>query len=210
VGLALARAALTLNDLPTAAASLPPALEACDGCVEAATLVAQCALRLDRPAEAAAVVEPALKTHPHEATLWRLLGQARRELGDGRGARAAYLAAVRNSASPPVEVLRELGRLEIAEGRWNDALKHLSRVAKLAPDDAEAWRQIALARNQRGQTGKAEAAFEACLRADPDRVDAWREWRKIAGADGREELFLRIGAAGRAAIANRLVEGNEQ
>jgi tetratricopeptide (TPR) repeat protein len=209
VGLALARAALALNDLPAAADALEPTLAACGGCLEAATLVAQCALRLNRPSDAAAVIAPTLKAHPRDAALWLMLGQARRELGDARGARAAYLAAARCSGAPAPQVLRELGRLEIAEGRWSDALGHLGKLTRSAPGDAEAWFQIALAHGHLGHTRRAEHALEQCLRADPDRLDAWTEWRRLAAADGRDDRAALLAAAARASIANRLVEVGE-
>ena len=57
---------------------------------------------------------------------------------------------------------RELGRIQMDEGRLKEALGSLTRYAELCDKAPDAWYQLALARLKVGDPEKAREAFERC------------------------------------------------
>ncbi len=57
---------------------------------------------------------------------------------------------------------RELGRIELDEGRLKEALASFTRYAELCEKVPDAWYQLALARMRAGDPEKAREAFERC------------------------------------------------
>ena len=66
----------------------------------------------------------------------------------------------------------ELALLAMEERRWQDALPHLTRVARRRPDDAGVQIDRALCLEQVGRFEEAAKAFEAALRAAPRHAEA--------------------------------------
>jgi type IV pilus assembly protein PilF len=76
---------------------------------------------------------------------------------------------------------RELGRIELEQGRLKEALEALGRYAELCDKTADAWFQLGLAQMKAGDPDRAREAFEKCEAmggADP----LVEECRKKAGA----------------------------
>ncbi len=57
---------------------------------------------------------------------------------------------------------RELGRIELEEGRVKDALQSFTRYTELCDRVPDAWFQLALARMRAGDPERAREAFERC------------------------------------------------
>jgi type IV pilus biogenesis/stability protein PilW len=57
---------------------------------------------------------------------------------------------------------RELGRLELDQGRFQEALESLNRYVELCDKVPDAWYQLALARMKAGDPERAREAFERC------------------------------------------------
>ena len=57
---------------------------------------------------------------------------------------------------------RELGRIQLEEGKVKDALSSLRRYSELCDKVPDAWFQLGLAQMKAGDTDQARAAFERC------------------------------------------------
>jgi type IV pilus biogenesis/stability protein PilW len=57
---------------------------------------------------------------------------------------------------------RELGRIELEEGRLQDALQSFTRYTELCDRTPDAWYQLALARMRTGDPDRAREAFRRC------------------------------------------------
>lgn len=63
---------------------------------------------------------------------------------------------------------RELGRVQLQEGRVQEAIASLTRYAELCEKTPDAWYQLALARMRAGDPEKARAAFDRCAAVGGD------------------------------------------
>ncbi len=98
----------------------------------------------------------------HEAYLARCnKGLALYRLGQ-RGEGVAQLRACVSLAPRYCQGHRELGRIELEEGRVADAVASFTRYAELCEKVPDAWYQLALARMRAGDPDKAREAFERC------------------------------------------------
>ncbi len=94
-------------------------------------------------------------------------GQALYQLGRKAEGLAELEACV--SASPRYCFgQRELGRLQLAEGRVREALESFERYAKACDKAADAWYQMGLAHLKAGDADKARKAFEKCEKLGAD------------------------------------------
>lgn len=130
--------------------------------------------QLERHAEAAGVLEELGRKAPDfearaEAELWR--GRALLRTGDERGGRRALdnvLARDRGQLADRARI--ELGRLELAAERADEALSHLLKVALLsahADEVAEAGFLAGRCLELQGEIDQALARYEALLREHP-------------------------------------------
>jgi type IV pilus biogenesis/stability protein PilW len=77
---------------------------------------------------------------------------------------------------------RELGRIELSEGRLKEALESLGRYAQLCGKSADAWFQLGLAEMKAGDPDKAREAFDKCeslAGEDPVREECRRGVRAL-------------------------------
>jgi predicted Zn-dependent protease len=110
------------------------------------------------PATAAAEAVRILRAHPGHPAALLLLGTAHRACGDAQAAATEFAALA--AAQPDSPVIRlELGRALRAAGRDAEALVALERALELAPDLAEAWRELSLLHAARGDTAACDAAY---------------------------------------------------
>jgi tetratricopeptide (TPR) repeat protein len=121
------------------------------------------------------------------------LGSARRLLGDRKGARAEFEAAIALS-SDAASAWNDLGSLLLAQGETAEAIRCLERAAQAQPEYALYRANLADAYNAAGRRDEARAQFEAAFRIDPSAPEAIR---------GRGELLLERGDAAKAEEAFR-------
>jgi predicted Zn-dependent protease len=118
------------------------------------------------PAAAAAEAVRILGSHPGHPAALLLLGTAHRACGDAQAAAAEFAALA--AAQPHSAVIRlELGRALRAAGRDAEALVALERAVELAPDLAEAWRELSQLHAVRGDTAACDAAYAHYERLAP-------------------------------------------
>ncbi len=110
------------------------------------------------PAAAAGEAAQIVRAHPRHTAALLLLGTAHRACGDAQAAAAEFAELAGVQPDSPVIHL-EFGRALCAAGREAEALVALERAAELAPDLAEAWREISVLRAARGDNAACDAAY---------------------------------------------------
>ncbi len=94
------------------------------------------------------------------------LGQFNELQGHPVFARFAYRQGVQRFPDD-VDVNRAMGRLDLAENRWEDAAKELTRVKTSAADDGEVHYYLGLAYAELGDDAKARPEFESVSAQHP-------------------------------------------
>ena len=152
--------------------------------------------RAGRFAEAAELLERALKDHPGDAGLASLLGWCRLRLSDTLSARVAFRSAVK--ADPrSADGLTGLGFVALREKRPAEAEEHLRRAVGLDPKSAEAWKGLGMARRDRGDRKGAHEALRKALAISPSDAEARSLLDQSLGPDGiLEERRVREKASG--------------
>ncbi|CAH2032607.1 tetratricopeptide repeat protein [Trichlorobacter ammonificans] len=96
----------------------------------------------------------------------RLLGEAYQQTGRLSAARQQFSQALVEDPRNP-ELLVNLGTVNAALDRWDEALRVLAEAAALAPESAAAWMNLGCALQARHQMAEATAAFRRAVRLDP-------------------------------------------
>jgi protein O-GlcNAc transferase len=108
-------------------------------------------------AKASSELERAVELRPDFAEAWSDLGDARKNLSDGKGALSAFRRAVALSPRDAVAQVR-LGALLLDTGASHDAVEHLDIAVRLDPKNQSALNALQRALRQDGQSERAEAA----------------------------------------------------
>ena len=100
---------------------------------------------------------------------WELKGQVLLEKNEKEMARSAYEKAY--SFSGDVMMLQQLAKVELllnTPKSNSDALKHLEKAIRMAPESPTTWKQLAVAQSRNGQLALAQLSLaeEALLRKD--------------------------------------------
>ena len=107
-------------------------------------------------AKAASELQQAVELRPDFAEAWSDLGDARKNLSDGKGALAAFRRAVALSPEDAVAQTR-LGSELLDGGAAHEAAEHLAEAVRLDPKNQSALNALQRALRQDGQTERAEA-----------------------------------------------------
>lgn len=134
-----------------------------------------------RLAEAVAAYERALPGAGAEA--WFNLGNCRYQLGESKGAEAAFAAAVAAAPEYP-EAWNNLGIARGARGRTDGAIEAFRRALDLRPHYADAHYNLADALAGRGDLAAARAHWRAYLVYDPFSPWADQVRRRLRAGDG--------------------------
>lgn len=123
------------------------------------TSLAALYLQLGQAAKAAKVAEQASATHKDQPGLLFLLGRARAEAGDAKGARTALEAAIK--ADPRfVDPVVELARLEVRTGAAASAKSRLTAALERAPKHPELLSLVGQLMVGEGRLDEAQRWFE--------------------------------------------------
>ena len=156
-------------------------------------------LAQDEVAGAIQSLERALELQPDDAVAWAALARAARRAGDAELARTASARAADTQPTNhlPDRLRDEIGELAVstaallaradralASGDPRAAAGLLERVATTRPEDAWAWRNLALARRRAGDSEAAEAAARRALLLSPGFPLAQLELGKLAETRG--------------------------
>ena len=107
---------------------------------------------------------------PKSADVQEFLGELLSSSGDAAGARAAFMAA---KADSPEFIPADLAlvRLDIVQGKWEDAQKRLEASATITSGTLpRVW--LGILEEIRGQNGKAKQDFQKAVDADPNQAQA--------------------------------------
>lgn len=158
------------------------------GQARASTALALVALRDSQPRKAVELMEAVVKREPDNLAALNLLGVSRAAAGDFAGARKAYdkaLAADRNFDS----VKLNLAKLEIAEGKPDQARARLDALIKEKPNSASALYEKAMLDAATGRTADALRGLETLHDKHRNHVE---------GHVALIELYLQTGASDKA------------
>ncbi len=159
---------LNLGATQTAEQHLRKYLETNSNNVYARKLLAQVLLKSNQPAEATAVLAPALKgDSAQDAQLLALTGQSYLQSRDFAKA-SAYLEQASALAPGAASIRTSLGLSKLGQGDWDKAIGELERAATLDPKSTDAGMALVQAELRRGQVDKALAAVQALEKAQPD------------------------------------------
>jgi putative PEP-CTERM system TPR-repeat lipoprotein len=158
------------------------------GQARASTALALVALRDSQPRKAVELMEAVVKREPDNLAALNLLGVSRAAAGDFAGARKAYdkaLAADRNFDS----VKLNLAKLEVAEGKPDQARARLDALIKERPNSASALYEKAMLDAATGRTADALRGLETLHDKHRNHVE---------GHVALIELYLQTGASDKA------------
>lgn len=134
-------------------------------------------MALNRPRDAKAAYESAIKIEPDDWPVWLSLAKAAVADGDTRRGTTAGLRAIELVGNDRTTSGGNKDRLEIcivtayamlAENRPEDAMKVLAGSAKENPNDPMLWCMLGRCYSAQGLGERAAACYMAALRADPD------------------------------------------
>jgi protein O-GlcNAc transferase len=108
-------------------------------------------------AKAASELQLAVELAPDFAEAWSDLGEARKNLSDGKGALTAFRRSVELIPQNPVAQAR-LGAYLLDSGAVHEAVEHLDEAVRLDPKNQSALNALQRALRQDGQSERAEAA----------------------------------------------------
>ena len=163
------------------------------------------ALRLGRPAEAAALLHDLpppgsaeARTPPRGAALppletcadfHHLRGLVLEAAGESAAALAAYADALALDERHP-EARVNHGGLLLHQGDMNGALQDAALLLSFYPRSEQAWNLRALAAARAGDAGAAAAALAASAERDPDNPATWQQLGRLLLALGRKQDAL--------------------
>lgn len=107
-------------------------------------------------AKAASELQVAVELRPDYAEAWSDLGEARKNLSDGKGAQSAFRRAVTLSPEDPVAQAR-LGAWLLDSNAAHEAVEHLDAAVRLDPKNQSALNALQRALRQDGQLQRADA-----------------------------------------------------
>lgn len=158
------------------------------GQARASTALALVALRESQPRRAVELMEAVVKREPENLAALNLLGVARASAGDFAGARKSYEKALAGDSGFD-SVKLNLVKLDIAEGKPDQARTRLDAMIKAKPDHAAAQYERAMLDAAQGRMGDAVRGLET-LR------DKHR--RHVDGQVALIDLYLKTGALDKA------------
>jgi Flp pilus assembly protein TadD len=181
LGISLWRA----GDHAGAEAALRRTLEVDSTHEKALVNLARVLLEQGRASDALEYAEAVVESKPENGSAWRVLGNARSDLGMVQEAVEAYRRAIVLDHRD-AWTMNNLGLLMIREGRYEEALPPLARATELRPDVARFQNNLGVALERTGHLPEAAQAFRAALDADPGyekaRVSLERVEARVAAA----------------------------
>ena len=106
----------------------------------------------------------------------------------GNPAAAVALAQqiLRDHPNEP-NILRVLGVALMRQGKYEEALKHLSTAVKIAPEVADGHEQYGLALAALGRLNEAEESLQTALRLDPNSESVHSKLTRLQAMQGKDE-----------------------
>jgi len=150
---------------------LSRALDADPEMPEAVVALARLRLAQGKVQEAGDRLSAAVQADPRNGVAWLLLAEALEKTGRSDDARAALREGARQAMDD--RLLLALARSYVAARDPRAALGPLRTVLSHHPDDAEAWRELALAAGLVGDELEMHRAYEHACRLDPQGSAAW-------------------------------------
>lgn len=126
---------------------------------------------------------------PHRATAWSLLGESFLEQGLKGRAYRCYLQAT-SSVDAEADDYRELGRVQILRGKYQEALDALERARKMDKTDLRTLVYLAKCHHDMGNHDVFEQLLQTIRASQESKQGHWDELEE-EGFDWEEEIFGR-------------------
>jgi serine/threonine-protein kinase len=126
---------------------------------------------LDRPQEAIAAYRKALTLNPKLAQVWANLAEVLIKQKDWAAVRDVCQEALA-AGSTNAEILSYLGSALLEKGQLDEAIRQLTKAAKLAPQQAVIHYNLGNALAKRGRMDEALASYRRAAQINPQLVDA--------------------------------------
>jgi len=127
--------------------------------------------RLNRTDEAIQTLNRAVEADPENPAAWKMMGFALIVIAESRQAEEG-------------EMKMEKAGLDSI---YNQSIQAFQKALDLDPDDAEAWRGLALAHRGLGEQDEAKTALDRSIEIDPRSAQAWLDRGILLLEVGREE-----------------------
>jgi tetratricopeptide (TPR) repeat protein len=112
-----------------------------------------------------------IRQRPHNGRAWNNLGYSYYKAGQADSAIACVRRAIEllpTDSLTYAKAYANLGNVRIAQGRYQEAVTHLSEALRLNPRDADAHNDLGGALQQLGEQAQAMLQFRAAIRLQPD------------------------------------------
>jgi tetratricopeptide (TPR) repeat protein len=139
---------------------------------------ARALIRAGKYDEAKKVLGDLLEWIPTNATAYNLLALCELRTNDPARARKQYLKSLSIEPRQP-QVLRQLGRLSLAEGDATSARSHFREALNADPTDAEAMLLMAHLDLQAGAADEAARWYDRAIEADPGYVEPYLQYGNL-------------------------------
>src|SRR5690606_4952270 len=187
------------GDHPRAEAALKRTLEVDPKHAKGLINLARVLLEQRKASDALEYAEQVVVLDPESGEAWRVLGNARSDLGMTEDAEEAYRKALvldhRDSWT-----MNNLGLLKIREGRYEEALPSLARATELRPDVAMFQNNLGVALERSGYMLEAAEAFRAAVEANPQYEKARVSLARIEAKLPEDGVGPTVDLAGLAAL----------
>jgi protein O-GlcNAc transferase len=159
---------------------------------------------MGRQAEAVAEYRRAVTFAPEIAEIWYNLASTLADPGPAahKGPVAEAEACFRRAITlrpDYVDALANYGSWLTAQTRWIEGEVQLSEAVRLTPNDARTRNNLGVARQELGNTARAEADYRRAIALDPDFADAHYNLGCLLFGEGRSDDAVRCHAAALAA-----------
>lgn len=143
-------------------------------------------IKIGRVAEAAELLEKAVRTYPKSDRAMFFLGRARLRLGDVAGAEAILAQAVA-VAPDSVEAQLQLGIVRLSRGQPRAAQPCFRAAIRSKPNLAQAWYNLGLTLGGQAERPECIEAFREAIRLKPDLLEAYLGLAVALRADGQPQ-----------------------
>ena len=163
-------------------------LEAEPASAEAALLLGESLLALERPREALEALEPVLARHPHDAQLEAALGEAHLALGHLQAAIAHLRHALQRQ--PSATAWYQLGRARERQGQRREACAAWTQALALDAEHLPSLEALGRCYLEEGDATGAELCYRRALAQAPDNLALRNGLALALEAQGRFEAAL--------------------
>ena len=139
--------------------------------------------------QAFVLTQALLEQHPDFVPALKLRGELLESVGRDGDAAATYEAAWKLAPNDS-ELLGKVGVYRLLAGDTDEAIRLLSRRAKLAPNDGDCRYYLAQAYHLKGEDALALKAIREAVRLEPENASVWQKYGELLCSTGDNESAM--------------------